>query len=126
MSKSKKPRQKRYYINDEIYQSDILVFTGGTCDEAVDYIRNKYDIETAPRLSPTEFVNARVMSNPGFKGCALWFKRPKPPASLVAHEVLHIAHHILGGSGLTLTDESEEAYAYYIDWLTKKIGNKVW
>jgi hypothetical protein len=45
--------------------------------------------------------------------------------SYLAHEIFHCAAGILDRAGVSHTDESEEAYAYLIGWLTRKIYSKI-
>jgi hypothetical protein len=40
---------------------------------------------------------------------------------LLVHEVFHVAHFVLDQKGLSLTNDSEEAYAYLIQWMFEKI-----
>lgn len=37
----------------------------------------------------------------------------------IAHEMFHVIHFIMKSVGITLTDESEEAYTYLLDELTQ-------
>lgn len=41
--------------------------------------------------------------------------------SILAHEVFHIANFTLEKAGINLTSDSDEAYSYLIEFLTKKI-----
>ena len=36
----------------------------------------------------------------------------------IAHEIFHAASMLLRSRGIELSEESEEAYAYLIDWMT--------
>jgi hypothetical protein len=38
----------------------------------------------------------------------------------VTHEMLHVTHKILLGKGLTLSDDSEEAFAYLTEFLVRE------
>lgn len=49
----------------------------------------------------------------------LWFKDKSPGP--FAHEVFHAVHWALDQAGMVLTDDSEEAYAYFIQHLTDVI-----
>jgi hypothetical protein len=40
---------------------------------------------------------------------------------VIGHEVLHAAHALLKDRGLKLTDDSDEAYAYLVEWMTDKV-----
>lgn len=41
--------------------------------------------------------------------------------SVLAHEIFHIANYTLEEAGINLTSDSDEAYSYLIEFLTKKI-----
>lgn len=41
--------------------------------------------------------------------------------SILAHEIFHIANFTLEKAGINLTSDSDEAYSYLIEFLTKKI-----
>lgn len=41
--------------------------------------------------------------------------------SILAHEIFHIANYTLEEAGINLTSDSDEAYSYLIEFLTKKI-----
>lgn len=47
-------------------------------------------------------------------------------AGLVSHECLHLTHYILKRAGLTLSEESEEAYTYLQEYLLKEILKKMY
>lgn len=40
---------------------------------------------------------------------------------IIAHEVFHCVHWIMDDKGMTLTDSSEEAYAYLIQYIVNQI-----
>lgn len=56
----------------------------------------------------------------------IWFPNAKPLGWIVAHECFHVTSFILREAGLVLSNKSEEAFAYYLGWLVKMIGRKVW
>jgi len=41
--------------------------------------------------------------------------------SHLAHEIFHATHLTMQTKGLLLSDDSDEAYAYFIQWMTKKV-----
>lgn len=58
----------------------------------------------------------RVDDN-GHKGYVIWVSEWK----YLTHELLHCVHWILDDRGLSLTDSSEEAYAYLIGYLDNEL-----
>jgi hypothetical protein len=51
-------------------------------------------------------------------GFNLKHKNRKITHGIISHEVLHAAHALLNDRGLKLTNESDEAYSYLIEWMT--------
>ena len=49
---------------------------------------------------------------------------PTDPAA-IAHEAFHAAFNILDYIGMSLTDESEEAFAYLLDSVVSQIHNEI-
>jgi len=49
----------------------------------------------------------------------MWLHKTSP--DIVAHEVFHAVELLMDRIGCKLTDESSEAYAYLIGYLTKEI-----
>ena len=70
---------------------------------------------------------AHMFAYEGQKDCALWFKWARPPAGAVAHESFHAVRWLLQYSGTTnLNDDTEECFAYLLQWLVNEIGQRVW
>jgi hypothetical protein len=42
-------------------------------------------------------------------------------AGTIVHELFHVVDHVFRDKGLKLTDESAEAYAYYLGWLMDEL-----
>ena len=51
----------------------------------------------------------------------------KPDANIntICHESFHIMVNIMDDVGMTLSDSSEEAYAYLIGWVSEKINETI-
>ena len=52
--------------------------------------------------------------------CVIWIT-DKKRLDFLAHECMHATHYILANRGLWLTDSSEEAYAYLMQWIVSNI-----
>lgn len=119
-------KNKHFTFSDDVYLVHYLVCIGG-------------DFEQAQRLWHKQSgardvaIVPRKKSGVGYFGlfpdlgrAMFWFDDKKPSGSIVAHECFHATSYILRRSGLVLSDKSEEAFAYYLGWLVKMIGRKVW
>ena len=47
---------------------------------------------------------------------------PKPGSPVLAHEVFHTVFAIMDRIGIPLSNDSDEAYAYLVQFLTKELG----
>lgn len=51
--------------------------------------------------------------------------RPDATINTICHESFHIMVNIMDDIGMTLSDSSEEAYAYLIGWISEKINEVI-
>lgn len=123
----KKNAVKSFRLDNLVWQFSIFVRVGGTKEQAHDWFCKKFEIEEAGWLdSEQSATNARCFFNGDKTDHLIWFNAV-PGASVLAHEALHSAHHVLTRKGLgKLSDETEEAYAYLIQWIVRQIAEKVW
>jgi hypothetical protein len=56
---------------------------------------------------------------------ALWFPTAEPAPHTIAHECFHAAYGILPQLGIELCQETEEVYAYAIDYLFSAVSDMV-
>ena len=56
-----------------------------------------------------------------FNGRLLLFLRTKSPAPVVAHECIHLVNAAFGARGITYTQDEDEHFAYYVQWLMETI-----
>jgi hypothetical protein len=53
----------------------------------------------------------------------IWTK-PDADAAVVAHEAFHATCEVMRQKGLSLKRSSEEAYAYWLEWLMREISSR--
>lgn len=70
-----------------------------------------------------EVVEGTVIEDP--TGIIHVFIEPKANINVICHEAFHVTKNVLETAGLTLTDSSEEAYAYLNGWVAEKIHDCV-
>lgn len=66
----------------------------------------------------------QVYTKKGQDIVVLWFSpkcKGKHLLLIKVHECIHAAHYILSRRGLKLSDDSEEAYTYLVDFLMRKL-----
>lgn len=114
-------KKKIFIVNYEIYPFDCLVCIGSTTEEIVKYLK-KLDRE----LSKEE-IEAIELENIG-RGRTIMLESGQTiirlnslDASTLAHEVFHAVYFLAERLNIKLSEDSDEAFAYLIEFLTKKI-----
>lgn len=107
-----------------IYPFDVLVFLGTKPEEVTRYLSKRYGINN---LDVSIFIKPQGKLITFESGSSvLWTREvPKRGSALLAHEIFHAVCNIMVRTGIPLTEESEEAYAYAIQFLTNKINEKL-
>ena len=108
-------------IVDPIYGARFLVIKGGKLNDAI--ARFSKSIKVTPWTKDYE-PGAHFAAYTTHNGGLIWFSK-HATASLVSHEAFHATYFILTRAGLKLTDESEEAYSYYLEFLVREITAKI-
>lgn len=112
----KKAKYKIKNIYCELFHTNIWVSYGTPKDYFIKQV--KHELNTDITLLPNnngkyfQFRKGDIAVN------WIWSKDKNP--IVLAHEVFHAAHYILQGKGFRLTDDSEEAYAYFIEFIMRK------
>jgi hypothetical protein len=116
---------KVFVIDCDIYHVDIIVCAGVPFETAIKKYEKHFN-RTHPRETLDRNIQGAVIRTPGYKGSCIWFKHLKPGAGVASHEIFHAVFGALYFSGVGLTENSEEAWAYMIDWVTRQIGKRLW
>lgn len=111
-------------IHDECWAIDLwLIYPAYPAD--VDYfLRHKFGVEEKTPASGfvgrfVEVLDKHGDETGGVIALRRW-KRDPYHISILVHEVLHATHYFLDRRGLTMTDDTDEAYAYLLDSLTRR------
>lgn len=116
-------------IKGETLPYDVLVCLGMNAEQIFEFVDRKF--ENALTLKERE--NLKIKLSEKSKGYVtrlengaflLWTEvLATTPAEFgyLAHEIFHVSDLMLRRAGLTLSDDSDEIWAYQIDWLTKRI-----
>lgn len=117
-------------LKGETFPYDVLVSLGTTGKQIIKFAGRKleqpFTKEEAEKVSTlgedyrAEGYTLRLQN----RAILLWTASfPRTPAEFgyLAHEIFHVADLMLRRAGLTLSDDSDEVWAYQVDWLTKKI-----
>jgi hypothetical protein len=98
-----------YKIEVDVYHKDIGLLIFESKEELNSYseLEGDFDYNAA-----TTVINGDV---------TMLFALDVVHVGTVAHECFHAAYWYLNGKGLVISDDSEEAYAYMIDFLVDKV-----
>lgn len=128
--KKKKHVSVNFIIPMEVYPFDLMVSIGQD-DNQLGRVLDKYNLTE-------ENIRACAYPSPFVQGRAVMFStnqsiirlRHLPSTSedygILAHEIFHIVAFVLDRVGIPLdVEKSDEAYAYLVGYLTKKIFEKI-
>ena len=104
---------KLYKIEDELYHFKLNVLIGGNYEALRTMILEGTKMDLGE--SEHEQIKGMFFDSTNHKLYFLWVGKGMGKAVL-AHEVFHLVHHIFKIKGMTLSDDSQEAYAHYIEW----------
>lgn len=109
------------------YPYDLLVCVGATKEEVIKEIKRATKRTVPPDMAVFLTFGerqGRSVMDRDFPIPVLWLKRfdgSRHSYAILQHEVFHIVYAILDFSGIKLTVDSEEAFAYLIQDLTLQI-----
>lgn len=116
-------------IKGTTFPYDTIIGLGVTPQDIIDYGEREF-------INPfTESDKEKILRNPKKgKVCKmecnafiLWLDKYPTDAetfSYLAHEIFHLSDLILRYAGASLSDDSDEVWAYLIDWYTRTIYQK--
>jgi hypothetical protein len=106
----------------EIYGTELVVSIGQTDDEIFDECKKRWEWDEYRDtvISAVSGQNLATFSSSP-KMLIIRFKERNPKDGLIAHESFHAVFRILNSIGLNPSYETEEAYAYLLDYIVNKI-----
>lgn len=109
---------------DIVYGADVTIVVG-PIDEFRPWVETHYATEFAD-LRWDGTVAGRVLQHraPTYTEWIVWFP-PRVSLDTIAHESVHLAARVLRDRNLKLCDDSEEAYAYYLESLFRQLRQAV-
>lgn len=121
----KKIKYKIFLIKRETFDFDVLVCLGTERKDIINFANKRFKSAfTSDDLEKLEMRGCGLTVQLYSKAFVLWLK--KFPTTLkdfgyLTHEIFHTSDLMLRQAGMVLSDDSDEAWAYQIGWLTKKI-----
>ena len=121
-----------YLINDKVSKEYEFKIDGGNYDQNINVIITQdtsYAIKYINRVLDTNINSsdlvARGVTYPSVNGkpIVIWLDNADD-ISIVNHELFHVTMSIMNWANIPLTEDTEEAYAYELQYLTKKFNDK--
>lgn len=114
-----------FRVRGTVYPYDILVCLGVTREDILTYFKktflNALTDADKEQIKMTGLGRTVRLENNAFICWTKDFPRTSEQYSALAHEIFHTIDLMLRRAGLSLSDDSDEAWAYAIGWLTKEI-----
>lgn len=116
-----------FLIKVPIYKRDVLMSFGDSDLVIKKRLHDNATSEDLERLSLSQGVQGRCII---LSGGAIVMRLPKVPKTnheyaVLQHEIFHVADFILARAGIKLSDTSDEAYSYLIEYLTKETYDRL-
>ena len=124
--KTKKTKGIIATIKPNVWPYDVLLCVESTIEEIVQHIevKKQYKLSDKERdlFQARHFRQGRTLQLQN-NAIVLWLRhKPVSPYTIavLAHEAFHATDFILDNAGLKLTNESDEAYAYLLDFIVRE------
>lgn len=114
-------RYRTVTLGGSTFDMDVKVLVTEDIDYAVKYVRENLD----STVTAKDF-DARAVSFPIVDGKSpiIWMANTEDQG-VIAHEIFHTALNIMYWTGMELNSETEEAFAYEVQFLTNSFYNQV-
>lgn len=104
----------------------ISIHVGENITELCDHFCDHYQLPTNYRIiSPSVQASFIWVEEKQHQSYNLFIKLKTVSDRIIVHEVFHCTHRILQNKGMKLNDDTEEAYAYFLDYLFGKVTEVV-
>lgn len=108
-------------LSGSTFDMDVTVLVTEDIDYAVKYVRENLDSTVT-----IQDFDARAVSFPILDGKSpiIWMATTEDKG-VIAHEIFHTALNIMYWTGMELNSETEEAFAYEVQYLTNSFYNQI-
>jgi hypothetical protein len=108
-------------LSGSTFDMDVTVLVTEDIDYALKYVRENLDSTVT-----IQDFDARAVSFPIVDGKSpiIWMATTDDQG-VIAHEIFHTALNIMYWAGMELNSETEEAFAYEVQYLTNQLYNQI-
>jgi hypothetical protein len=121
-------KKQHFIVKYQVYPYELMVICGYGYDEVEIILKKKLPVEYHEEIG---ILNCDSMATAYMFSCGvtvIHFKDEIPEGRLmeiIVHESFHAVKLLMDTIGQTLTDDSEESYAYLLQFITSKIFAKL-
>lgn len=116
-------------IKDDFYYADISLIVNSNVQNIKDYFKKKYNYTVNElKINGNGYEHAILLTIEHQKtGDNKYFiiipayNWTVSQITVLQHEIFHLTYRVMSSNGMPLCDQNEEAYAYYISYLSIKI-----
>jgi hypothetical protein len=114
-------RYRTFTLSGSTFDMDVNVIITEDIDYAVRYVQDNLDSTVT-----AEDFDARAVSFPinDGKSPIIWMATTEDKG-VIAHEIFHTTLNIMYWAGMELNSETEEAFAYEVQFLTNSFYNQI-
>lgn len=123
---------KNFIVNLKVYPFDIM-FSFGETDELLNKALKKSRVPLDDIKEVIDYTNKRTklasfqITEKGWSLIRLKnFPKTTKDYSILQHEIFHAVYHILKRIGINLCDDSDEAFSYLTEYITREVYEKLW
>jgi hypothetical protein len=121
MSKRKRPPIVKHW-RLEFNQYDLVCCVAETINEGLQVVGKNYNgLKDLLHMESSDSTRARMLGVSGM-GCILLFRYDKLYGNILCHEAVHATNFFMQQMGVTLSDSSDEAFAYYTDMVFRFVA----
>lgn len=115
-----------FTVDWQVYPFSVIVALGVTKDELLEYAGKYLTPRDVRYIEEQRFDSGKTVFSVRDL-TILWLEKyPNIGSPVLAHEVFHAVTFLMEEIGVPLNRETNEAYAYAIEYLTKEINNHLW
>lgn len=114
-----------FRIDVPIYKTGVYFIIDETDEVCREYVRKKTCGHWKEGVPLDNGARARVLLHESRLSFVRIQEEDLTDIPVIAHELLHVVFHILGGVNMTHAFESEEAYTYLFEYLLDQYAKKV-
>lgn len=120
-----------FTMTEEVYKPQVVIAYGTNFDEFYGYINKRWELDPRVKEELEEGWGGKRGTTYEIKTTnegilfAIWFDTEDFGFGVLAHEAFHLVCSILRTKGMSLSEASEEGFAYYMEFWARQIAERL-